>query len=230
MPRHVPQAACYAASRGRLVATKARLAGGLPEPRARGNSRAGRSQSWQRRPFWRELGRALLSRGTFSGVDIAAQTGLFALLPQVADAVKVPVIAAGGIADGRTVAAAFVLGASAVQLGTAFLHCDEANVLDAHRTALRAADDACTIVTTMITGRPARYVRNKLTDDLIASGLAPVPFPAQLSLTAPLNATGDREVVALFAGQSAALSRHTSSAQLVESLAAKTSRRLRSFC
>src|SRR5215475_4075678 len=163
-------------------------------------------------------------RGTFSGVDIAAQPGLFSLLPQVADAVKVPVIAAGGIADGRTVAAAFVLGASAVQLGTAFLHCEEANVLDAHRTALREADDACTIVTAMITGRPARYIRNKLTDDLIASGLAPVPFPAQLSLTAPLNATGDREMAALFAGQSAALSRRTSAAQLVESLAAETSR------
>jgi nitronate monooxygenase len=135
-------------------------------------------------------------RGTFTGVDIAAQPGLFALSPQVADAVKVPVIAAGGIADGRTVAAAFVLGASAVQLGTAFLHCEEANVLEAHRTALREADDACTLVTAMITGRPARYIRNKLTDDLIASGLAPVPFPAQLSLTAPLNATGDREVAA----------------------------------
>ena len=169
-------------------------------------------------------------RGTFTGVDIAAQPGLFALLPQVADAVKVPIIAAGGIADGRTVAAAFVLGASAVQLGTAFLHCEEANVLDAHRIALREADDAATLVTAMITGRPARYIRNKLTDDLIASGLAPVPFPAQLSLTAPLNATADRELAALFAGQSAALNRHTSAAQLVESLAAETSRRLRSFC
>ena len=168
-------------------------------------------------------------RGTFTGVDMSMQPGLFALLPQVVDAVRVPVIAAGGIADGRTVAAAFVLGASAVQLGTAFLRCEEANVLDAHRAALREATDACTIVTDTITGRPARYIRNKLTDDLIASGLKPVAFPAQLSLTAPLGATGDRELTALFAGQSAALARDTTAAELVHSLAEETTRRLRAM-
>jgi nitronate monooxygenase len=166
-------------------------------------------------------------RGTFTGVDMSMQPGLFALLPQVVDAVRVPVIAAGGIADGRTVAAAFVLGASAVQLGTAFLRCEEANVMDAHRAALRDATDAGTIVTDTITGRPARYIRNKLTDDLIASGLKPVAFPAQLSLTAPLGATGDRELAALFAGQSAALARDTAAAELVRSLVEETTRRLR---
>jgi nitronate monooxygenase len=168
-------------------------------------------------------------RGTFTGVDMSMQPGLFALLPQVVDAVSVPVIAAGGVADGRTVAAAFMLGASAVQLGTAFLRCEEANVLDAHRAALREANDACTIVTDVITGRPARYIRNKLTDDLIASGLEPVAFPAQLSLTAPLGLTGDRDLTALFAGQSAALARDTTAAVLVESLAEATSRRLGAF-
>lgn len=168
-------------------------------------------------------------RGTFTGVDMSMQPGLFALLPQVVDAVSVPVIAAGGVADGRTVAAAFMLGASAVQLGTAFLRCDEANVLDAHRAALREANDACTIVTDVITGRPARYIRNKLTDDLIASGLKPVAFPAQLSLTAPLGSTGDRDLTALFAGQSAALAKDTTAAVLVESLADATSRRLGAF-
>jgi nitronate monooxygenase len=168
-------------------------------------------------------------RGTFTGVDMNMQLGLFALLPQVVDAVRVPVIAAGGIADGRTVAAAFVSGASAVQLGTAFLRCEEANVLDAHRVALGEATDACTIVTDMITGRPARYIRNKLTDDLIASGLEPVAFPGQLSLTAPLGATGDRELTALFAGQSAALARDTTAAELVHSLAEETTRRLRAM-
>ena len=122
-------------------------------------------------------------RGTFTGVDISMQPGLFALLPQVVDAVRVPVIAAGGVADGRTVAAAFVLGASAVQLGTAFLRCEEANVLDAHRAALREPTDACTVVTDMISGRPARYVKNKLIDDLVASDLRPVAFPGQYSLT-----------------------------------------------
>ena len=168
-------------------------------------------------------------RGTFTGVDMGVQPGLFALLPQVVDAVSVPVIAAGGVADGRQVAAAFMLGASGVQLGTAFLRCEEANVLDAHRAALREATDACTVVTDMITGRPARYIRNRLTDDLSASGLEPVSFPAQLSLTAPLGTTGDRELTALFAGQSAALGKDTNAATLVESLAEETSRRLRAF-
>jgi nitronate monooxygenase len=168
-------------------------------------------------------------RGTFTGVDMSMQPGLFALPHQVVDAVRVPVIAAGGIADGRTVAAALVLGASAVQLGTAFLRCEEANVLDAHRAALREATDDCTVVTDTITGRPARYIRNKLTDDLIASGLEPVAFPAQLSLTAPLGATGDRELTALFAGQSAALARDTTAAELVHSLADETTRRLRAM-
>jgi nitronate monooxygenase len=168
-------------------------------------------------------------RGTFTGVDTSMQPGLLALLPQVVDAVSVPVIAAGGIADGRQVAAAFMLGASAVQLGTAFLRCEEANVLEAHRAAMREASDACTIVTDMITGRPARYIRNRLTDDLIASGLEPVSFPAQLSLTAPLEKTGDRDFTILLAGQSVALAKDTNAAALVASLAEETSRRLRTF-
>jgi nitronate monooxygenase len=168
-------------------------------------------------------------RGTFTGVDISMQPGLFALLPQVVDAVRVPVIAAGGVADGRTVAAAFVLGASAVQLGTAFLRCEEANVLDAHRAALREPTDACTVVTDMITGRPARYMKNKLVEDLLASNLTPVAFPGQLSLIAPLGNSGDREFTALFTGQSAALARDTTAGTLVASLAEATSECLRAF-
>jgi nitronate monooxygenase len=168
-------------------------------------------------------------RGTFTGVDVGAQSGLFALLPQVVDVVSVPVIAAGGVADGRQVAAALMLGASGVQLGSAFLRCEEANVLDAHRAALREANDASTIVTDMITGRPARYIRNKLTDDLVASGLEPVAFPAQYSLTGPLGATGDRELTALFAGQSVGLAKDTNAADLVEILAKETSHRLCAF-
>lgn len=168
-------------------------------------------------------------RGTFTGAGMGVQAGLFALLPQVVDAVKVPVIAAGGIADERQVAAAFMLGASGVQLGTAFLRCEEANVLDAHREALRGAEDSSTVVTDMITGRPARYIRNKLTDDLIASSLEPVSFPAQFSLIAPLGQTGERELTPLFAGQSAALAKDTTAAALVEALADATSQRLRAF-
>jgi nitronate monooxygenase len=168
-------------------------------------------------------------RGTFTGVDIGMQPGLISLLPQVTDAVRVPVIAAGGIADGRQVAAAFMLGASAVQMGTAFLRCEEANVYDAHRAALREASDASTIVTDMLTGRPARYIRNAFTDDLIASGLPPVAFPAQLSLTGPLEKTGDRELTLLLAGQSAPLGRDMNAAALVEAIAEETTQRLGVF-
>lgn len=168
-------------------------------------------------------------RATFSGVDMSMQAGLFALLPQVVDAVRVPVIAAGGVADGRTVAAAFMLGASAVQLGTAFLHCEEANVLPAHRAALAEANESCTVVTDMISGRPARYIRNKLLDDLVASGLEPLPIPAQLSLTLPLGQAGDRELTPLFSGQSASLVRHRKAADLVTSLAVDALGRLRMF-
>jgi nitronate monooxygenase len=168
-------------------------------------------------------------RATFTDVDISMQPGLFALLPQVVDAVKVPVIAAGGVADGRTAAAAFVLGASAVQMGTAFLRCEEANLNDTYRAAVREPTDACTVVTDMITGRPARYIKNKLVEELLASNLRPVTFPAQLSLTEPLGSSGDRELTALWAGQSAALARDTTAGTLVDSLAEATSERLRAF-
>jgi nitronate monooxygenase len=168
-------------------------------------------------------------RATFTGVDIGMQPGLFALLPQIVDAVGVPVIAAGGVADGRTSAAAFMLGASAVQLGTAFLRCEEADVRDAHRAALASADDACTIVTDVISGRPCRYIRNAMIDDLIESGLQPLPVPAQQSLTQPLAAAGDRDWTALTSGQSAVLAKYTNAAELVEQLAEETTRRLRAF-
>jgi len=154
-------------------------------------------------------------RATFTGVEIGAQPGLFALLPQIVDAVGVPVIAAGGIADGRTAAAALMLGASAVQLGTAFLHCEESEVRDGHRAALAEADDACTVVTDVISGRPCRYIRNRMIDDLVASGLQPLPVPAQQSLTQPLAAAGDRDWTALTSGQSAALSKDKSAAELI---------------
>lgn len=168
-------------------------------------------------------------RATFTGVDMSMQAGLFSLLPQIVDAVRVPVIAAGGVCDGRTVAAAFMLGASAVQMGTAFLLCDEANVRPAHREALTQADESCTVVTDVISGRPARYIRNKLVDDLLESGLQPLPIPQQLSLTLPLGDSGDRDVTALFAGQSAGMVRYKTAADLVQSLAEDASRRLSAF-
>jgi nitronate monooxygenase len=168
-------------------------------------------------------------RATFTEVEMSMQPGLFSLLPQIVDAVKVPVIAAGGVADGRTAAAAFMLGASAVQIGTAFLRCEEAEVRDAHRAALAKANDASTVVTDVISGRPCRYIRNRLIDDLAASGLQPLPVPAQQSLTRRLGDSEDREWTALTAGQSAALARATTAAELVERLADEATRRLRAF-
>ena len=168
-------------------------------------------------------------RATFTGVSMSLQPGLFSLLPQVVDAVRLPVVAAGGVADGRTAAAAFMLGASAVQLGTAFLLCEEADVRDAHRAALAEAGDACTVVSDVISGRPCRYIRNKLIVDLEASGLEPLPVPAQQSLTQRLGDSEDREWTALTSGQSAALARATKAAELVERLAHETTRRLRAF-
>ena len=168
-------------------------------------------------------------RATFTGVNVSMQPGLFSLLPQVVDAVRLPVVAAGGVADGRTAAAAFMLGASAVQLGTAFLLCEEADVRDAHRAALAEAGDACTVVTDVISGRPCRYIRNKLIDDLETSGLEPLPVPAQQSLTQRLADSGNREWTALTSGQSAALARATKAGELVERLADETTRRLRAF-
>lgn len=168
-------------------------------------------------------------RGTFTSVDISMQPGLFSLLPQMVDAVRVPVIAAGGVADGRTAAAAFILGASAVQIGTAFLRCEEAEVRDAHRAALAAADDACTVVTDVVSGRACRYIRNAMIDDLAASGLQPLPLPAQQSLTSPMAAAADREWTALTSGQSAALARDTNALELVRRITEETTRRLREF-
>ncbi|MBT6273715.1 MAG: nitronate monooxygenase [Chromatiales bacterium] len=160
-------------------------------------------------------------RGTFTGVEMNMQPGLFALLPQMVDAVTIPVIAAGGIANGRTVAAALMLGASAVQLGTAFLRCEEANVHAAHREALGTASDSATVVTDVISGRPARYIRNALINELGAE--EPLPFPDQLRLTAPLGANGDGQYMALYAGQSAALTTDLPAADLVHKLAVDAS-------
>src|SRR5882757_5852491 len=105
-------------------------------------------------------------RGTFLAGDLnramASQPGTLALVPQIADAVSVPVIAAGGIADGRGIAAAFALGASGAQIGTAFLLCPEAATPSLHRDALRQARGDATLLTNVFSGRPARVVVNRL--------------------------------------------------------------------
>ena len=118
-------------------------------------------------------------RGTFAPPFETGMIGTFALVPQVVDAVGVPVVAAGGIADGRGIAAAFALGASGVQIGTAFLSCPEANVSRLHREALRQAQDRGTRLTRALTGRPARAVVNRYIEEMAADEDAAAPFPLQ---------------------------------------------------
>lgn len=149
-------------------------------------------------------------RGTFEEPFEAGMVGTMALVPQVADAVDVPVIAAGGIADGRGVAAAFDLGASGVQIGTAFLLCPEAAADDTYRAALRTGRDDMTRITRAISGRPARSLRNRLIDEMADHQEDVAPYPAQSSLTAPLrnaNRNDPSQLRLLWSGQAVALNR-----------------------
>jgi nitronate monooxygenase len=162
-------------------------------------------------------------RGVFLIDDVATQVGTFALVPQVVDAVRVPVIAAGGIADGRGIAAAFVLGASAVQIGTAYLFCPEAKISAAHRDALRTAKDDGTVLTNVFTGRPARSFVNRLVREVgPLSSLAP-DFPLAAGAIAPLRsrseAAGSGDFVALWSGQAARLCRELPAGELTKRLA-----------
>jgi nitronate monooxygenase len=163
-------------------------------------------------------------RGSFLSTDLAHQVGLFALLPQVVDAVKVPVIATGGIADARTMAAALTLGAAAVQIGTAFLFCPEAKILPPHRAALRAARD--TVVTNVFSGRPARGLANRVTRELGPMSDIVPEFPLASGALAPLHAKaqaqGSGDFSPMFAGQAAALGRELPAGQLIRNLATET--------
>ncbi len=162
-------------------------------------------------------------RGMFLSEDISAQPGTMALVPQVVDAVKVPVIAAGGIGDARGIVAAFALGASAVQIGTAYLFCPEAKVPPPHARALRQARDADTALTNVFTGRPARGIVNRAMRELgPISGKAPA-FPLAAKPLAPLRAKaeadGSGDFSPLWAGQAAALGRAMPAAELTRNLA-----------
>jgi nitronate monooxygenase len=170
-------------------------------------------------------------RGTFAPPYDKGQIGTFALVPQVADAVGVPVIAAGGIADGRGIAAALMLGASAVQLGTAFLSCPEANVHPLHRLALTQAERA-SIVTPAFTGRPARALANRCAADLTDAEADILDFPLQISQMWPLMqatvARGSSEFLPMWTGQAYGLNRTMPAAELVATLAREAMARLAS--
>lgn len=160
-------------------------------------------------------------RGNFLTHDMSTQVGTFALLPRIADAVSVPVIAAGGIADRRGVLAAFALGADAVQVGTAYLLTPEARISAVHRQAMISGEDA-TAITNLFTGRPARGVVNRLMMELgPLSDLAPA-FPTAGAALAPLRtaaeAAGRGDFSPLWAGQAYRLARPMSAAALTRSL------------
>ena len=169
-------------------------------------------------------------RGMFLETNIATQLGLFALLPQVTDAVSVPVIAAGGIADARGIVAALSLGASGVQLGTAYLFCPEANVSPLYRRALEQAGDMGTALTNLFSGRPARGILNAYLQEAGPMSDAAPAFPYAATLVAPLRAASERagslDYMQLWAGQAAALAKSTPADQFTRKLAADALRQL----
>jgi nitronate monooxygenase len=161
---------------------------------------------------------------------MAEQPGTFALVPQVVDAVKVPVIAAGGIADGRGIAAAFALGAAGVQIGTAYLRCPESLLIAPARAALARALDDSTVVTNVMTGRPARGVPNRLMHEIGSIVADAPPFPHAATGLAPLKAAAEKlgkvDFTNLWAGQAVRLGREMPAAELTRALAGAALARL----
>jgi nitronate monooxygenase len=169
-------------------------------------------------------------RGMFLTEDIAEQPGTFALVPQVVDAVKVPVIAAGGIADGRGIAAAFALGAAGVLIGTAYLRCPESKVIAPARSALAQARDDSTVITNVMTGRPARGVVNRVMREVGPISPDAPAFPHAATGLAPLKAAAEKlgrvDFTNLWAGQAVRLGREMPAAELTRALAGAALARL----
>jgi nitronate monooxygenase len=167
-------------------------------------------------------------RGTFDRPIEEVEVGTVVLVPQVVDAISLPVLAAGGIMDGRGIAAALALGAHGAWLGTAFIATPESQAGELYRQALPRTAAEATIVTTAFSGRHARMLRTQIVDRIERAGVRPLPFPAQLSLTRPLQdaagRAGDAEMMFLLAGQGAALARDLPAGELVETLVAETAR------
>jgi len=162
-------------------------------------------------------------RGHFLSDDLTRQPGLFALLPQIVDAIALPVIAAGGIADARGVRAALALGAVAAQVGTAYLLCPEAETSAVHRAALAGADAGHTALTNLFTGRPARGIVNRVMRELGPMSSAPPAFPLATAAIAPLRAwaeaAGRGDYSPLWAGQNASRCRAIGAGALTRELA-----------
>lgn len=164
-------------------------------------------------------------RGMFLTSSVASQVGTFALVPQIVDAVQVPVIAAGGVADARGIVAAFALGAAAVQIGTAYLRCPEARIPAPHLAALRNARDDGTVLTNILTGRPARGIANRIVRELgplnDEAPAFPLAAPALQPLRTKAEAQGSGDFSPLWCGQAAGLAREAGAAELTRTLAAE---------
>ncbi len=164
-------------------------------------------------------------RGTFMGDIEQSCIGLMALIPQVTAAVAVPVIAAGGMMDGRGIASSLVLGAQAAQLGTAFLSCPECPIPPAWKKALLTAKDDSTRLTRTFSGRHARGIVNEFMEQMRAHEQDVPPYPIQNALTGPIRQAaaklGRPEFISLWAGQGAGMSRTMAAADLVATLAAE---------
>ena len=164
-------------------------------------------------------------RGTFRGDFTLGMIGTISLVPQIVDAVQVPVIASGGIMDGRGIVATFALGAAAVQMGTAFLTCHESGIPEAYKEAILHAHEDQTRLTRAFSGRPARGIVNRFMSEVEPAGSADaiLPFPLQNSLTRPLRVAaakqGRPEFLSLWAGQGTRLARRQSAAELIARLA-----------
>jgi len=165
-------------------------------------------------------------RGMFLSDDIARQAGTMALVPQVVDAVKVPVIAAGGIGDGRGIAAALALGAAGAQIGTAFMLAPEAKTTALHRAALRQANDNSTVLTNVFTGRPARGIVNRIIREIGPMSADAPAFPLAAEATQPLRgpaeSKGSTDFTSLWSGQAPTLAREMPAAELMAKMVRET--------
>jgi len=161
-------------------------------------------------------------RGSFLRAPEESLTGTFSLVPQVADLVSVPVVAAGGIADARGIVAALALGAEGVQIGTAFLACEESGASPKHREALLSGRAGKTALTRGFTGRLARAIKNQLLDTMNAPRVEILPYPLQRflmrNLSGPAEKLGRQDLIPMWAGQSANLAHHTSATELLDAL------------
>lgn len=171
-------------------------------------------------------------RGTFLETNVAAEVGTFALVPQIADAVPVPVVAAGGIADARGVAAAFALGAAGVQIGTAYLRCPEAHISELHRAALKKSEPA-TVITNVLTGRPARAILNRFIQEQGPMASEAPAFPLATQAAIPLRTIAEKQgsgdFSSFWSGEARSLGRDMNAESLTRTIAEESLALLRSL-